>query len=290
MDPAFRERLERVYADHPLTADAVLRRVKREHATLDRLTARHLAETSIGGPTDQNHTGGADATRALAAAVGLAPGWLVLDVGTGLGGTPRLLAEEYGCRCHGVELTAARFNDAERLTRMVGLDDRVTFTLGDFMEIDLPGSAFDLAVCQGAIMHFPDLRATLRRLASCLRPGGRLAIDEMIVATHPSRSDIQTVFRRLLSCWNGRFDSREEWLLALRDTGYHLDSLDDMTPVAVRDLEFLSGANQDTFFNHVTEDERAGWELGLELLRSGHLASVRILATTSPPASDTSCS
>ena len=63
----------------------------------------------------------------------------MLDIATGLGGTPRLLAEEFGCRCHGVELTTGRFADAVRLTRLVGLDRRVTFSHGDFMEVDVPG-------------------------------------------------------------------------------------------------------------------------------------------------------
>src|SRR6185436_17655506 len=119
MDPVFRARLERVYSEHPIAADAVLDRVREERGTLDRIRARDLAEAARGGPTDQNHVGGAAEVRALADAIGLARGAMVLDVGTWLGGTPRLLAEEYGCRCHGVELTARRFHDAVRLTELV---------------------------------------------------------------------------------------------------------------------------------------------------------------------------
>jgi hypothetical protein len=92
MDPIQRARLERLYSEHPLTAVAVLDRVREERGTLDGIRASDLSEALTGGPTDQNHMGGAPAVRALAAAVGLEPGCAVLDIGTGLGGTPRLLA------------------------------------------------------------------------------------------------------------------------------------------------------------------------------------------------------
>jgi cyclopropane fatty-acyl-phospholipid synthase-like methyltransferase len=279
MDPAFRARLERVYAEHPLTADAVLDRVRRSRGTLDGISARDLAEAADGGVTDQNHAGGAAANRALAAAVGLAPGWAVLDIATGLGGTPRLLAEEFGCRCHGVELTAGRFRDAVRLTRLVGLDDRVTFSHGDFMDVDVPGRPFDLALCQGAAMHFPDMAAFLRRAAAHLGPGGWLAIEDAVIVTPPSTPLGEQNLERLLHIWNGRFQRRDDWPALLSDAGFHFDRMDDETAVAIHDLDTLLTESRAQRFDRVNADERQGWELGLELLRAGILASVRILAT-----------
>ena len=97
MDDTIKVRLEQVYSEHPLTAASILDRVRRERGTLLGMTAHDLAESAIGGLTDQNHTGGAAATRSLGAVVGIESDWKVLDIGTGLGGTPRLLSEEYGC-------------------------------------------------------------------------------------------------------------------------------------------------------------------------------------------------
>jgi cyclopropane fatty-acyl-phospholipid synthase-like methyltransferase len=278
-DAAFRARLEQVYAEHPVNADAVLERVRRSRGTLDGVCERDLAEAPDGGVTDQNHAGGAEADRALAAAVGLTPGCTVLDVATGLGGTPRLLADEFGCRCHGVELTTSRFNDAVRLTRLVGLQSQVTFTHGDFMDVHIPGAPFDVVVCQGAVMHFPAVDSFLRRTAQHLRAGGRLAIEDAVIVTMPSTSEAEEALERLMHCWNGRFERRDAWSGLLADAGFRCDRMDDLTPVAVQDLETALAAARTHRIERVSADERLGWELGLQLLEAGILQSVRILGT-----------
>ena len=279
MTDGFRSRLERVYAEHPLTADAIIDRVRRDAGTLEGIRAHHLAEAPRGGATDQNHVGGAAAVRAIASGVGLAPGWAVLDIGSGLGGTLRLLAEEFRCRCHGVELTTRRFLDAVRLTRLVGLDDLVTFTHGDFMGVDIPGGPFDLAIAQGAFMHMSDMTALLARVAAQLRPGGKLAIEDGVILKQPSTSKEKDALELLLQLWNGRFQARDDWPVLLDRAGFRVDRLDDLTAIAMNDFENLLSDTAAQRLGGVTSDERTGWELGLGLLRSGHVAVIRILAT-----------
>lgn len=281
MDPAFQARLERVYAAHPVAADAVLDRVRRERGTLDGIRARDLADAPAGGTTDQNHVGGAAEVRAFARAIGLARGSAVLDIGTGLGGTPRLLAEEFGCRCHGVELTTRRFEEAVRLTKLVGLDHLVTFTHGDFMSVDVPGGPFDAAIGQGSFMHFDDLPALLARVARCLRRGGRLVIEEGVVLERPSTDEERNALDVLLRLWNGRFPDRDDWPGLLQHAGFQLDRLDDLTSVAIAELEGFLGDVHSGRLVDVTADERGGWELGLQLFRSGQLGIVRFIAAKS---------
>src|SRR5262245_7107296 len=105
MTDEFRNRLIKVYAEHPLTAVSILERVRRQKGIAQRWTESDLCvdlETQI---TDQNHPGGLATVLEIARAVGLNAGMSVIDVGTGLGGTPRVLSDRFGCRCLGVELT-----------------------------------------------------------------------------------------------------------------------------------------------------------------------------------------
>src|SRR5260370_27058642 len=79
-----------------------------------RLTPQQL------GALDQFHTRGLAATAELAKLAGLTADMSVLDLGSGVGGPPRLLAATYGCRGTGVDLSEP-FVDAPRyLTERTG--------------------------------------------------------------------------------------------------------------------------------------------------------------------------
>jgi 2-polyprenyl-3-methyl-5-hydroxy-6-metoxy-1,4-benzoquinol methylase len=283
MDAAFRARLERVYSEHPITADAVLARVRRDRGSLDGVTERDLAEARAGGVTDQNHMGGAATDRAIGSAVGIRADWNVLDVGAGLGGTARLFAEEFGCRCHGVELTTSRFEDAVRLTQLLALGDRVTFTHGDFMTVDATGAPFDLVVCQGAALHFPDLNAFVVRAAAHLRPGGWLAVEDVLLSRPPMTTAEEESLQALQRCWNIGIQSRDEWMRALEQAGFVVQQEEDLTRIAVEDLESTLREGRSRRFEGASPDERFGWEVGLACLRSGLISAVRILSRCSKP-------
>ena len=56
-------------------------------------------------PIDEFHTRGRKATREMAQLANVNASDLVLDVGCGLGGTARYLAEQYRCKVMGLDLT-----------------------------------------------------------------------------------------------------------------------------------------------------------------------------------------
>ena len=277
MDNDFLAKMSRVYAKHPLTAASVLRRVRRQKGTLDGLTEMDLAVDDRTGLTDQNHLGGAEAVRAIARAVVLREGDRVLDVGTGLGGAPRLLAHLYGCRCHGVELTESRFNDAVQLTRLVRLERRVTFTQGDFLTVAVPGGPFDLILGQGAFMHFPDHGRLLGRCAGLLRPGGWLAVEEAYLRRAPAGGE-EARLEELLDCWNGGLHPLRLWDQWVRAAGLARPQVDDFGGAAERELRRQVRLASEGAFGSVTESELRGWRLGAELIAAGLIGMMRLLA------------
>ena len=80
---------------------------------------------------DQLHVRGAEATVELAELAALREGERVLDVGAGLGGPARFLAERFGVDVTGVDVTAAFVERAKALARDAGLADRVRFVRAD---------------------------------------------------------------------------------------------------------------------------------------------------------------
>jgi MPBQ/MSBQ methyltransferase len=135
-------------------------------------------------PIDQFHTGGKAATLALAALAEIGPTTRVLDVGGGFGGPARTLAATYGCSVTVLDLTEAYCQVGEMLTARCGLSDRVLFRHGDALAIPSPDATFDLVWTQHSSMNIADKRRLYAEIHRVLRPGGRLALYEIMAGMH----------------------------------------------------------------------------------------------------------
>jgi ubiquinone/menaquinone biosynthesis C-methylase UbiE len=125
------------------------------------------------------HPGGAELTRRLARALGLGPGSRVLDVASGQGTTGLLLAREFGCTVHGIDLGARQVEQATTAAAREGLDGRVEFSVADAEDLTFEDGSFDAAVCECALCTFPDKAQAAAEFARVLAPGGRLGITDV---------------------------------------------------------------------------------------------------------------
>jgi len=133
------------------------------------------------GKIDQLHTRGYAATVDLAREVGITPGMRILDIGAGLGGPARYLAETYGCRVDGVDVTAAVVHAAAYLSsRWMGPADHVTFRVGDALALPLPDASVDLVWMQHVAMNVADRVRLYGEIRRMLRPGGRLTTYDVL--------------------------------------------------------------------------------------------------------------
>lgn len=131
-------------------------------------------------PVDHFHTRGMQASRELIALAGLGEGDEVLDLGGGIGGGARLLASEVGCRVTVVDLTEAYVEVGRDLTRRVGLAGRVELLVGDALSPPVPDDAFDAVWTQHSSMNVADKERMYAGARRALRPGGTLAIHEVM--------------------------------------------------------------------------------------------------------------
>jgi SAM-dependent methyltransferase len=103
----------------------------------------------------------------------------VLDVGSGNGDVAFLAASFVGesGEVLGIDRSPAAVEAANSRARSAGVDN-VTFTGGDLTNTPFE-TTFDAVVGRLVLMYQPDPVATLRALASCLRPGGIMAFQEI---------------------------------------------------------------------------------------------------------------
>jgi SAM-dependent methyltransferase len=170
--PNDRQPVEDHYTRADLT-EAILAALKAAGKDLDRLTPDDLA------PVDEFHGGQRPATVRLAELVGFTGTERVLDVGSGLGGPSRYLAWRYGCRVSGVDLTAEFVRIAEMLTRLTGLVDKVDYRQGDALDLPFDDISFDVVWSQNAAMNIADRDRLYREMRRVLKPGGKLALQEV---------------------------------------------------------------------------------------------------------------
>ena len=179
------------------------------------------------GRLDQIHAGGIRAVANLADRVPLEQSWELVDLGGGLGGACRYLAERSGCRAVCVDFTPGLVEAGARLTALVGLDDRVSHVTADARSTGLGDGSFDCVWVQHIALHLKVDLPLWREAARLLRPGGWLALHEWV------RGDGQSM--RFPTPWSpsdGAFShlsSREELERGLADVGLLEVVLEDVS-------------------------------------------------------------
>ncbi len=129
---------------------------------------------------DHFHSRGKEATLELARMADLRPGQLVLDVGGGIGGPARVLAAEFGCVVTVLDLTEEYCRVGEMLTTRTGLSDKVTFKVGNALDMPFPAGSFDVVWTQHSSMNIADKERLFSEVHLVLRPAGRLAMHEIM--------------------------------------------------------------------------------------------------------------
>jgi ubiquinone/menaquinone biosynthesis C-methylase UbiE len=142
-----------------------------------RLTSKDLA------PLDQFHSRGLAATVELAKALPIDATTQVVDIGSGLGGPSRYLAEAYGCTVHGIDLSESFVDLANYLAEHTGLQDKVTYRQGNALDLPFSSNAFDVAWTQHVAMNIADRDRLYGEAFRVLRHGGHFAIFDVVAVS-----------------------------------------------------------------------------------------------------------
>ncbi len=136
-------------------------------------------------PIEEFHIGGREATLRLGRLAELDETMRVLDVGCGIGGPARAVANEYGCAVTGVDLTEEFCSAGNLLTERVGMSGQVVLQHGSGTNLSFTDQSFDVVWTQHVTMNVEDKRQFFAEIARVLVPGGKYALYEIFAGAQP---------------------------------------------------------------------------------------------------------
>ena len=158
------------------------------------------------------------------AAIGV--GETVLDLGSGSGTDSLLAALQTGPsgRVIGVDMTPAQLAKARRLAHAAGIG-HVQFREGRIEEPPVESGSVDCVISNGVVNLSPDKDLVFQAAAAALRPGGRLALADIVTATQLPEG--VTCDAALWAACIGGAAQRDDYLAMIEAAGFQVETVRD---------------------------------------------------------------
>jgi arsenite methyltransferase len=189
------------------------------------------------------HPGGEATTRRALELIEAGPRDRLLDVASGTGTSALLAARELGCSVVGLEYGGAAVEAAAAAARAEALDGTVAFRRGDAEALPFSDDEFDAVLCECSLCLFADKPRAVAEIRRVLRPGGRLALADVVVDRRRLPAQLDGALATVACV--GEALSREGYEEILADAGLRLTALerrdDDAAALALRISDRLRG-------------------------------------------------
>jgi SAM-dependent methyltransferase len=142
--------------------------------TVDSVTIEDLA------PVDEFHIGSRPATEHFLGQLNITESDNILDVGCGLGGASRYVANRYNNYVTGIDLTQEYIDTGNALCTWVKLDERITLQQGSALSMPYKNEEFDGGYMMHVGMNIEDKAGLFSEIFRVLRPGASFGVYDVM--------------------------------------------------------------------------------------------------------------
>ena len=174
--------------------------------------ANHVGLTVI-------HPGGFDATRKLLGSCHIDKSSKILDIGCGKGTTSILLAQKYGCTVVGLDLDEDLLSQATKLVKRRGLEQKVSFRVGDALNMPFPDNEFDRAFGQAVLILVGDKKKAIQEALRVTKPGGCVGWLELSWKKPVTKEFLDGVSNVICAYCMLGVETFEDWKRLFEDAG-----------------------------------------------------------------------
>ncbi len=227
--------------------------------------------------------GGADAVHAIVAGLEL-DGLTVLDIGCGVGGVDRVLAEVHGCRVIGFDIVPLLIDIGRARMADAGLGGRVELRLVEPGPLPLDDGSVDVVFGKDSWLLIEDKPAFFAEVFRVLRPGGGLAASEWMGDGGPRSAAMQAYFD--LRGMSYELETAETYRRLLVEAGFAEAAVSDTSAAyraeARREHERLQGPLREAMIDVLGPEKQAHfvtqWAAMSRVLDLGELRTGRLRA------------
>jgi len=176
---------------------------------------------------DHFHTGGIDASLDLLELALTTEPHDVLDLGAGVGGASRFLAEHTKASIVSLDFEREFCAVNARLTSLLGYSGRIRVLVGDATEIPFRSASFDWVWMQQAAMNIADKARLHAELVRVLRPGGCFVFQEILAGSDPGPLQLPTAWAAVQA--DSHLEPPEEMRARLHGLGLDEVAFEDVT-------------------------------------------------------------
>ena len=131
---------------------------------------------------DSFHPGGTELTGRLIDSLKIDQSETVLDVACGIGTTSMMVGERCGAGVTGIDFSEVNVQRATESAEQKNA--AVHFRTGDATNLPVDDAAVDNLICECAVSTFADQTAAVKEFYRVLKPGGQVAISDMVLNGH----------------------------------------------------------------------------------------------------------